>query len=60
MTCACQMNAEETAITQPCLAHAQWAKTYAAQTWGDGCPVHGAHPSEHCANCRRRLQVVPR
>ena len=35
MSCACQMNEAETEIIQPCLAHARWAKTRAAQTWGD-------------------------
>jgi len=45
MTCACVMNADETAIVQPCLAHARWAKTHAAQTWGDG-PVDYARVAQ--------------
>jgi hypothetical protein len=38
MTCACTENADHTQILTPCQLHATWAKTYAAQTWGDRGP----------------------
>ncbi len=35
MSCACQMDAAEVTVAQPCVMHMRWAKTRAAQTWGD-------------------------
>ena len=37
--CGCVANAEQTQILTPCQLHAAWAKTYAAQTWGDDDPT---------------------
>ena len=35
MSCACILVADETTVERPCELHARWAKTRAAQTWGD-------------------------